>query len=644
MRPLREANGTTAWLAAFGEGAPPIGDSSPWTVSPMRRADRRPTARKYELALLDGPAHWSPSLADTPACRIIFDGVLHNRAELRALLGDRAPREAGDAELVGHAYQRWGADALPRLKGAFALLIEDGARDQLVCARDPLGMHPLFYAETPRALLLSPSVDTLLAHPDVSTEIDRACLVDRLTKHWLERDATCFTSVKRVPPGHILRVGVDDRHVFRYWSPVPPGRPFEWMPDADARERFPVLLEQAVDRCLASGPAGVYLSGGLDSATVTMVTADLCRRRGRAGPWALSLLFPVLGPREVDAQRGVATALGLPHIRLPVDEAAGPGGTLAAALEMVRTTPAPLSLIWRPALVGLALHGQAQGCGVILSGDGADEWLWENPLLAADFARSLDVAALYRLGRSYVGSYHFSRRHVLRLLWRHGARNAVRDAWRLPAIRLGAGRLIPRHWRFPSSISVDIPPWVAPDPTLRTLLARRLEARYSSAMSAARVDSYYLQDTRARLDRPEHSFLQEEGFLLGRRIGIPTRQPFWDADLIDFLVRVHPRVRSEGGLAKALVRSTLVRRFPHLGFARQRKSWLGAASLAVIAGQAANARRAMGTVRALVELGVVNPDAVEHLMDDALDGTRPPAHLGLVWDILNLEAWARAHR
>ena len=176
---------------------------------------------------------------------------------------------------MGQAYGRWGEDAIAHLKGTFALIIADPARDLLLCARDPLGIQPLFYAEVERRLLLSPAIETLLAQPGVSAELNRASLVDRLTRHWPANDETYFTRVRRVPPGHIMRVSGGDRRVYRYWNPVPADGAIEWIPDDEVQERFEALLRQAVARCLGPGTAGIYMSGGLDSSTLAMVAADL---------------------------------------------------------------------------------------------------------------------------------------------------------------------------------------------------------------------------------------------------------------------------------------------------------------------------------------------------------------------------------
>src|SRR5262245_53502192 len=123
------------------------------------------------LELLSAPPDWSPWLADTPHCRVAFDGVLYNRRELQELCG-RRPDPPGDAELVGEAYRRWGEDAIGHLKGVFALIIADRTRNLLLCARDPLGIRPLFYADVGHLILFSPSIETLIAHPGASAELN----------------------------------------------------------------------------------------------------------------------------------------------------------------------------------------------------------------------------------------------------------------------------------------------------------------------------------------------------------------------------------------------------------------------------------------------------------------------------------------
>jgi len=615
--------GSAAWLAASGV---------PGTT---------PGQPGRGLHLLEAPPGWAPSLSESPGCRIVFDGVLYDRTELRENVTQHLAREPTDADLVAQAYQRWGEEALTHLKGIFAVIIADRARDLLLCARDPLGIRPLFYAEVDRLLLLSPSVETLLRHPGVSATLNRACLVDHLIQRWAANDETYFSAVRRVPPGHVMRVSGHDHRVYRYWDPVPTDAALEWIPDDEAQERFEALLRQAVARCLLPGPAGVYTSGGLDSSTLAMVATDLAARSGGTPPCALSLVFAETGREEEERQRSLAAELGLPQVQLPYQNAVGPEGTLAAALAMTRSLPAPLMVMWRPALQRLACESRERGCRVVLAGDGADEWLWENPIKAADLLASLDVRGLYRLWHVYAHSYHYSRLAALRIvLWRAGASRLLPDAYHALAARLGTRRARQR-WRAAAIRRAASLPWVAPDPALRSQVLDRLEASYLRD-AEQRSTSYYLRDTRFRLDSADKWFREEETFLSGQRVGIPVREPFWDPDLIEFLIRVRPRARSGDGFAKELVRRPLARRFPHLGFDRQRKSWLGPAVGSVLATQAEAVRRAMGGLSTMVDLGVIDGRQARLFIDGGTEASRR-FQLDWSWTLLNLEAWARAH-
>jgi hypothetical protein len=126
-------------------------------------------------------------------------------------------------------------------------------------------------------------------------------------------------------------------------------------------------------------------------------------------------------------------------------------------------------------------------------------------------------------------------------------------------------------------------------------------------------------------------------------MGLSLRQPFWDPDLIECVVRIRPHVRSAGGQAKALVRRPLARRFPGLGFDRRPKSSLGGPFLEVVTAQAGAVHTAIGGIQTLGELGVADPEPVREGLDAALAGRGPAGWLWSIWDILNLEAWARAH-
>ena len=152
----------------------------------------------------------------------------------------------------------------------------------------------------------------------------------------------------------------------------------------------------------------------------------------------------------------------------------------------------------------------------------------------------------------------------------------------------------------------------------------------------ARIESAYVMNLRRQLSAAQPLLRAEEYFVLGRRAGIPIRDPFYDPDLIEFMVRVHPLTRQRNGVSKALIRERLSRRFPDLGFERQQKKLIDIQS--VTRAETEQALKILGRDWALDELGVIDSRQMLRTIDDltGVKGWR-------VWDLLNLEAWVRAN-
>jgi hypothetical protein len=342
----------------------------------------------------------------------------------------------------------------------------------------------------------------------------------------------------------------------------------------------------------------------------------------------------------------------MPFVFFQFSDAAGSDGYLVTAMEASAAMPAPLYDLFAPAYTRVALEGQQQGCRVILTGEGGDEWLGVTSPVAADLLRSVDVLGTYRLWHSYARSNPFSSWLVLRnMLWYNGARPLVRDAWRSFAVRgaglpligpMVRGARVRGRQRLAARIAATTPPWLAPDPALRAQLAQRHEEHWETAQVAPRTESFYLRDTREKLNDPREWMKMEEFFWQGRRTRIPIQHPLSDADLVDLLIRTRPQARSRGGFSKALLRGRVSRRLPGLGFEKQRKGNHLNFYLRCVAVSAAQARQVMGREWTLAELGVVDPEQLNVLLDDpvAVDG---PRGWGRVREFLTLEAWTRAH-
>jgi asparagine synthase (glutamine-hydrolysing) len=508
----------------------------------------------------------------------------------------------------------------------FAVFVWDVRIQTLFCARDPMGLVPLFYTRAGGELLFSSSLATLVQHPRVSRTINRAALADHLCHRWPKLDETFWADVNRVPPGHLLRVTDGRLHTSRYWDPAPPHTPLAWIAEAEV-EQFEPLLQQAVQRCLSVSPAAIYLSGGLDSVSVAALATAQCRVTGPVVPLALSLAFPDSATNEEAVQREVARRLELPQVLALFDDAVGPRGLLLAALEMSSTRSAPLLNTYYPAYHVLGLEGKRRGCRSILTGVGGDEWLSVSPYLAADLLRHGDLAGLYHLWQNLQRSYPLPRFAVLRnLLWNCGARPILVDT---------ADTLAPALTRRVRSTKAT-PTWLAPDPAVRQALIRRAE-EYQPLPCG---ESFYVREMRRAFDHPLVSWEFEETFENGQHLGVTIQSPFLDADVVAFLCRVPPTLLNRGGVAKGLVRRMVAERFPGLGFERQKKVVVTNFFLDRMLKEGAYAWQEFGGVPTLGQLGLVDESAVRLTVETILT-RRQAGQAFRIWDLLNLESWVR---
>jgi asparagine synthase (glutamine-hydrolysing) len=582
-----------------------------------------------------------PIFAQRAGVALILDGNLYNRRELQDELGELlASTDNDDAEIILAGYQRWGEDVLRRLRGAFALLIWDSSREVLLCLRDPLGSYPMFYAEGRQELLISMSVNLLIRQPHVSAALNRASLVDHLLDRYPRLEETCYEAVNRVPPGHVLRVSRAGRSSYRYWDPAPDGK-VKWLAPEEV-ERFDELLDRAVSRCLSVGRAGIFLSGGLDSVSVAAVAVERSRAEGLPLPWALSLDFPDPLANEEMVQRGVAAQLGLQHVVKPFFEATGPEGLLGPALALSSSLSAPLMNTWLPAYYQLALEGKRRGCQGILTGGGGDEWLTVSPYLAADLLRDFDMVGLYRLWQSMRHSFKRSSFALARsLLWTFGAHPLLLPPAHRFVKQVAPWALKLRHRLSPWPAPWVPPVWLAPDAELRRQFDQRREEEHTDRKQPS--ESVYLREIRPALDHAVISWEAEEQFEVYQKAGVRLLHPYWDADIVDMLYRTPPFQLLQGGFYKSLVRGSVARRLPKLGFERQRKVEATSFYASQIYRNGSEIWQQSGGARTLANLGIIDDRSLRPMIERLLRGGQEGRKAHRVWTVLNLEAWARAH-
>jgi asparagine synthase (glutamine-hydrolysing) len=221
------------------------------------------------LAIIDVDGGDQPIFGCTRELVVQANAEIYNFKDLRnelQALGHRF-RTQSDVEVIVHGYEEWGLEVAQHLNGIFAFAIWDDVKQQLVLARDHLGVKPLYYFEDGRRLRFGSEMRAILADSSVPRELDYEAL--RLFLHfgYVPAPNTLVRSIRKLRPGHLLtsdRTGVKS---LRYWNPQPVID--DKISVNEAAEQYQTLFTDAVHRQLtADVPVGVLLSGGVDSAMI----------------------------------------------------------------------------------------------------------------------------------------------------------------------------------------------------------------------------------------------------------------------------------------------------------------------------------------------------------------------------------------
>ncbi|MGE0717937.1 MAG: asparagine synthase (glutamine-hydrolyzing) [Alphaproteobacteria bacterium] len=316
------------------------------------------------LAIIDLATGDQP-LYEPGGAALVANGEIYNYIELRAELPGVRIATGSDCELPLHLYRREGTTFAGRLRGMYAIALHDPQARRLVLARDPFGIKPLYYAETPRGLAFASEPHVLVAAGIVTAEIDEDARAELLQLQFTTGTRTIFRGISRLAPGETLVVA-GGRIVERHRHPaLPDGPPVAW-DEALAVARLDQVLEESVRlHQRADVPYGLFLSGGVDSTAVLAMMARLNERPVRA----FTIGFPGTGVAdEREAARKAAAATGAEHVEVEFDEADFwrllPA--VAAAMDDPAADYATLPTFKLAAVAGEELK-------VVLSGEGGDE-------------------------------------------------------------------------------------------------------------------------------------------------------------------------------------------------------------------------------------------------------------------------------
>ncbi len=213
---------------------------------------------------------------DEKVC-LTFNGEIYNHVELRKELQALGRHDwrthHSDTEVILQAYQEWGINCIQKLRGMFAFAIWDENKQQMLIARDRMGIKPLYYYQDSKRFLFASEIKAILAAPEIPRRINEVAFFHFLTFATTPAPNTLFENIFKLPAAHYALVTAQGISTpIRYWDVWDRPENMENQTEDQIGERLLHEIETSVRIHKASDvPVGIFLSGGVDSTINTLL-------------------------------------------------------------------------------------------------------------------------------------------------------------------------------------------------------------------------------------------------------------------------------------------------------------------------------------------------------------------------------------
>jgi asparagine synthase (glutamine-hydrolysing) len=556
------------------------------------------------LSIIDLQGSAQPMTTRDERLHLTFNGEIFNYREARASLAYPF-RTSGDTEVLLAALAEGGPYGVNRLRGQFACAVHDRGSDEVWLIRDRVGVLPLYYVVADGILAFASEIKALLAALPTAPALDQTQLASYLMRRAVPAPNTLLRGVRKVPPGHVVRVSADGRiRTEPYWTLPEPSDVLN-APDAEVIDLVDRGIRDAVaDALVADVPVGSYLSGGIDS---SVVVAAASRHVPRG---SLQTFCAEFGDPRFDESayaQLVSDSFATNHHRVPVraEEFVGLWPRLS------RFRDAPLS---EPADIAVYCLAKAarDHVKVVLSGEGGDELFGGYPKYA--YARATGRSGLVPAGL---------RRGVL-----------VPAERALPA---SANRIrIALRAQTGASMAERLATWFAPFTAYECRELLGVEGRTPDREPAHRdaIDLMSRVDLAAWL--PDN--LLERGDRMSMAASLELRPPFLDVRLVELAFRLPSRYKVRRGRRKWVLSQVAGRYLPaaivdrpKVGFRVPLDAWFRSGLKDMAHDLLLGSDSVIGDV--------LDMRAVARLVDDHERGRRNEEIR--IWTLLSFEVWAR---
>jgi asparagine synthase (glutamine-hydrolysing) len=496
-----------------------------------------------------------PLCDETGATRIVFDGRIDNRNELRDLVeaaGGRA-RSDTDPEVVLSAYRALGENCVRKLLGDFAFVIWDSTRRRMFCARDHSGIRPFYYYCDGKTFLAASELQQILRHPGVPREPNEGLVGEYLAGRMITRDETLYRGVMRLAPAHMMFVTERGPRISRYYD-LNPSRAIRYRTDDQYASHFLEIFKDAI-RCRMRARDGVAseLSGGLDSSSIVCTAQSMIGAGEITVPKfeAFSLVYNERSTDERTYANDVASKWNVKLNWIQPFEI-----DVQVSIEGVRNSLEFGEHPNGPQFRNLRQAVADQGIRVLMTGIGGDQWLTGSDYYYAELLSEFRFADLMRLVKTdrRFGTPGTPGHNRLKLLLWWGLRPMLPDQ-----LRHRLSDAVPRG-RFPAFIPSEFARRVDLIGRLRTLPDRPAGMSFSQRSVFEEFVNGWMAHVMEREDRS------------AALVGIEEVHPYYDLRLIEFIFAIPEDQRRRINSIKYVLRNAMKGILPESIRTRQTKA------------------------------------------------------------------------
>ncbi|WP_081768881.1 asparagine synthase (glutamine-hydrolyzing) [Herbaspirillum sp. RV1423] len=344
--------------------------------------DNRVAIGQTRLSIIDTTSGGhQPMAANKGMIQLVYNGEVYNYREQRKLLESKGYKfeTESDTEVVLNLYVEYGDAFLSRLRGIFAIAIYDkrngDGNERLLLARDHFGIKPLLYVEINGALFFASELKSLLATELVPREVDSEGLRLLLNMGSVYQPSTLVKNVRALPSAHYMVIDKSGSTLKRYWEyGVNRVVGLRELPYEQQVEKFrDALIESVKLQMVADVPVGAFLSGGVDSSLIVALMAK--ETGGHVKTFSVGFEDGAGAPDETLEAAAMADHLQTDHTRV-----------IVTAADMMSHLDRFIHGLDQPSVDGLnsyfVAHAASQSVTVSLSGTGGDELFLGYPWFA----------------------------------------------------------------------------------------------------------------------------------------------------------------------------------------------------------------------------------------------------------------------